>query len=310
MLEVIRYSPDKKTEWDDFVRESDNFSFLFYRDYIEYHSGRFDDYSLMFYDKNKLKSLFPGNIIKNNFYSHQGLTFGGIIHQNKFNYKIAVQCLDAYINHLGSEGLGSVVIKQQPFFYSQSQQQVIQFHLEHNLKIIPKYDIGVFIYTPNHIFPNKCVRKGKLNDYKSLFSEEIDEFWEILENNLALIYDAKPVHSLKEIKYLKSLFPDNIKLLLIKHLNTTLIHAGAVLYEQNNIVKVQYFATTPEGRKNRASDVLYYSIINYYKHSHNYIDFGTNMDRDGNINTSLIETKEKFGASIYKNNHYVYTISK
>ena len=89
MLEVVRYTSDKKDEWDAFVKESDNSSFLFYRDYMEYHEDRFKDFSLLLYDKNKLCALLPGNILNDEFISHQGLTFGGIISSNNFGYNKA-----------------------------------------------------------------------------------------------------------------------------------------------------------------------------------------------------------------------------
>ncbi len=40
-------------------------------------------------------------------------------------------------------------------------------------------------------------------------------------------------------------------------------------------------------------------IIQYAWENSVYIDFGTNLNPDGTINKSLIETKEKFEAKIY-----------
>ena len=46
---------------------------------MEYHSDRFEDFSLMVYDKSELIALLPLNIIENKVYSHQGLSYGGLI---------------------------------------------------------------------------------------------------------------------------------------------------------------------------------------------------------------------------------------
>lgn len=79
-MQVLKYKFEKKQEWDSFVTNAKNSHFMFYRDYMEYHSDRFEDSSLMFYDdKNKLLAIFPANIKGNVLYSHQGLTFGGFI---------------------------------------------------------------------------------------------------------------------------------------------------------------------------------------------------------------------------------------
>ncbi len=45
--EIKRYSDDCKEEWDGFVRESRNGTFLFMRGYMDYHADRFADFSLM-----------------------------------------------------------------------------------------------------------------------------------------------------------------------------------------------------------------------------------------------------------------------
>ena len=46
---------------------------------MEYHSDRFEDFSLMVYRKGKLEAVLPGNIKNDVFYSHQGLTYGGLV---------------------------------------------------------------------------------------------------------------------------------------------------------------------------------------------------------------------------------------
>ena len=45
--EIKRYSDRCKDEWDDFVRDSRNGTFLFMRGYMDYHADRFADFSLM-----------------------------------------------------------------------------------------------------------------------------------------------------------------------------------------------------------------------------------------------------------------------
>ncbi len=62
MISICRYTLNKQTEWDDFVKVSKNGTFLFLRAYMDYHSDRFQDHSLMFYnEKNKLIAVLPAN---------------------------------------------------------------------------------------------------------------------------------------------------------------------------------------------------------------------------------------------------------
>ena len=47
MITIRRYAPADKPLWDGFVALSKNATFLHYRDYMDYHSDRFSDFSLM-----------------------------------------------------------------------------------------------------------------------------------------------------------------------------------------------------------------------------------------------------------------------
>lgn len=58
---IIRYAPALADEWNGFVARSKNGTFLFDRRYMDYHSDRFEDYSLMFYREGRLYALMPAN---------------------------------------------------------------------------------------------------------------------------------------------------------------------------------------------------------------------------------------------------------
>ena len=47
-LSIAVYKPENKASWDVFVSKAKNGIFLFYRDYMDYHSERFHDHSLLF----------------------------------------------------------------------------------------------------------------------------------------------------------------------------------------------------------------------------------------------------------------------
>ena len=61
MLEIVRYTPDQKQAWNDFVGRSKNGTFLLDRDYMDYHADSFTDHSLMVYRRDKLYALLPIN---------------------------------------------------------------------------------------------------------------------------------------------------------------------------------------------------------------------------------------------------------
>ena len=65
--------------WDEFVTKAKNSTFLFYRDFMEYHQDKFDDYSLLIFKEDKLVALLPSNLEGAKLISHQGLSYGGLI---------------------------------------------------------------------------------------------------------------------------------------------------------------------------------------------------------------------------------------
>ena len=79
MYRIEIYTSGQKNNWNTFVDNSKNATFLFYRDYMDYHANRFRDFSLMIYRKDKLFALLPANIENDILYSHQGLTYGGLL---------------------------------------------------------------------------------------------------------------------------------------------------------------------------------------------------------------------------------------
>ena len=77
MITIERYSPERFDEWNNFVAASKNGTFLFDRRYMDYHSDRFSDFSLMFHDeKHRLVAVLPANAEGDVLQSHLGLTFG------------------------------------------------------------------------------------------------------------------------------------------------------------------------------------------------------------------------------------------
>ena len=78
---VQRYTASHFNEWNAFVKTAKNATFLFDRNFMDYHSDRFEDYSLLVFKEDKLFSLLPANLKENRLISHQGLTYGSFILQ-------------------------------------------------------------------------------------------------------------------------------------------------------------------------------------------------------------------------------------
>jgi hypothetical protein len=299
MFELKKYIHNNKSEWDAFVSISKNSTFLFHRDYMDYHADRFEDYSLMLYDKNTLVALLPANLVGDTVYSHQGLTYGGLILSKKYHYEDIQLYLNSINQHLSNEGIKTLVLKVPPYFYANNLAQELNLLLQRNEGIKTKTVLGAAISTEDFSFPKMSLSKTKLKLFLMEESKDLKPFWKILEQNLKERYGSSPVHSIEEIEQLSKKFPEQIKLFVFRHKNTRFIEAGVLLFINDKTIKTQYISSTIEGRKNRVSDALYYSVINAFKKNYQFIDFGTCEEENNTINMSLLNAKEKFGASAF-----------
>ena len=100
MIAVVEYCNDLKEEWNNLNNRAKNGSFLFNRDYMDYHSNRFKDLSFVIYRKNRIHGILPGNTIGNTYYSHQGLTYGGLLYTNKISSKDVIEIFNQIIQLL------------------------------------------------------------------------------------------------------------------------------------------------------------------------------------------------------------------
>lgn len=313
MLEIIRYTSEKKNAWDEFVKKSVNGTFLFYRDYMEYHSDRFTDYSLMIYRKNSLTALLPANRVKNTIYSHQGLTYGGLILDKKSKSIETKWIIEHLIVFFKVQGISEFYYKCIPPFYS----------------LYPTYQIDYFLYQKgSEVYEKKmnlamCLQqelqlsKSKLKHFRKTeikaieFREETDftSFWnDVLIPRLALKHQAKPVHTLDEIRLLQRRFPQHIRQFSAYFENK--IIAGVTIFETTHVVKSQYGATTEKGEKLRALDYLFIRLIQKYKEEGKaFFDMGVvNEKNRSDINEGLLQQKNELGCSVFTQDFYKLSI--
>ena len=117
MFEVRRYSQQDSLLWNRFVEKARNATFLFHRDYMDYHADRFNDYSLMFFKQGKLYALLPAHLKETTLYSHFGLTYGGLIMGMDVTIVDTCQLFDALNEFLVKQGITKVVYRPVPWIY-------------------------------------------------------------------------------------------------------------------------------------------------------------------------------------------------
>lgn len=298
-MEIRRYRREDKELWNFFVSKARNATFLFDRNYMDYHADRFDDNSFMFYHKGKLKAVLPANVAGDTLYSHQGLTYGGLLLDKKATVEDVLECFDSLNSWLRENGISKVVYKALPWIYQQypSEEDLYALTWKCKAQLISR-DISSSIVIDNKLKFTESrksgIRKALSLNIEVGESNDVDGFWHVLEDNLGNRYNAKPVHTASEMKLLMSRFPNNIRLYVAK-MNGEIV-GGTLIYVTPQVVHTQYISASVEGKKHGALDLLLDYIINKVYANCRYFDFGKSTEQGGAyLNEPLIFQKEGFG---------------
>ena len=313
MIEISRYTPVDEPLWNRFVADSHNATFLHDRRFMDYHSDRFADCSLIARDAGKVVALLPANVAEGVLYSHQGLTYGGWLTQRKhFDATVMLRVMDAATAWMRAEGLERLVYKPVPHIYHAYPADEDLYALfrcgatlaESNLSAAIDLHNALPFDRGNKSSVNKArkagVVTGKSDDYAS--------YWQLLGEVLLERHETRPVHTLDEMLLLQNRFPSNISLHTAT-LNGELL-AGVVMFETAMVAHCQYIASSAKGRELKALALLFSDLIEQAQRSgKRYFDFGiSNEDHGRYLNEGLLQQKARLGGRGVVYNVYHLTL--
>jgi hypothetical protein len=306
---VKPYRESDYANWNAFIGQAKNATFLFHRDFMEYHKDRFEDFSLMVFDGEKLVAVLPANRVGDIVYSHQGLTYGGLVYSPKLNGEKVEEILDSILSFFKENEVQLFFFKSIPLFYTSKGNAEMDFFLFKRGAFLDKKEMNLAINLalPLTISKSKLKHFRKIEelDLEMVEEQQLESFWElVLEPRLLEKYNAKPVHTLQEITLLKEKFPDNIKQFSVYF--EDVIIAGITVFETETVVKSQYGATTKKGEELRALDFLFINLIQKFKSEGKlFFDMGiVNEDNEKGYHAGLLKQKEELGCSVYSQDFY------
>ena len=310
---VERYTADMQALWDSFVDNSRNGTFLHKRGYMDYHAHRFTDHSLMFYRGEELVAIVPAHIKDGCFCSHNGLTYGGMLLSSETATATVLELFDAMKSHLLENTTAtSIIYKPTPHIYHRYPCEEDLYALfRHGAKLTErKVSSAIPLEEPLPIGGRRKLT-GKVKSCLHIVEGgDFATFWDILHERLQNRYNVAPVHSIEEITLLKERFPDNIKLFSVADNNGNTL-GGVVLFITDNVVHMQYSATTEEGRRLSALDYLYEELITNRFAGKKYFDFGISVEDGGRyLNNGLIAYKERLGGRAVVYDTYTIDLKK
>lgn len=300
MISVRQYNAGDKEAWDSFVDASKNGTFLFRRDYMDYHADRITDHSLMVFEDERLVALLPASRgAQGMIASHGGLTYGGLVTGNKMTAALALEAFPIILDHCRADGFTAMLYKPVPHFYH-------RIPAEEDLQAlflcgaqICRSDLSGTVPLRNSLGFAKSKRAGVKAAAKAgievIESRSFSDFSSMLAQNLASRHGASPTHSQAELELLAGRFPKEIRLFEARLKGD--ICAGILMFDCGPTVHAQYISSTQEGRDIGAIDAIVSHLITETFKDRDWFDFGiSTVDQGRELNVGLSRQKEMYGA--------------
>lgn len=314
MVSCRKYNVEQKTHWDAFVLNSRTPLFFFQRDFMEYHSSRFIDYSLMFYDDEVLVAVLPANRDGEKLVSHGGLTYGGLLISMSVKTSLLIDIAKAMMIALRHDGVQHIIYKSIPYlFYQQPCQEDLYVLVNQlNARLIRR-DLSSVIRLDCRLGLSKgrkwMIARAKKNGLRVTTSYDWKGFYSLLASVLEK-HAVAPVHMPEELSMLKKYFPTQIDLKVV--LDEIQMIAAVLLFKFKNVVHTQYIAVSEKGKELGALDYLLETIIQEaISEKYEYFNFGISTEQEGRyLNEGLVAQKESFGARAITLDHYQVDINE
>lgn len=303
-IRIERYDPSGKQEWDDFVRRSRNGTFLFIRDYMDYHSHRFRDCSWMAYVNGKLRALLPANIDEDGvLHSHQGLTYGGwITPVGHFDGTDMMRVFESALDEWRKNDITELDYKPVPYIYCKTPSDEGKYALFRFGAELTGCGLSTSIDLRTGGEFNQMQRRHlrKSRELPIRISEETDvtPFMELLTTCLRERHGVAPVHDCGELQLLHDRFPENIRVYVLRLADDRTPQAGVCIYDSELVAHAQYIATTPDARQSNLLAPLFDYLIRDVFSNRRYFDFGISTEDNGYcLNSGLLRQKTSYGGS-------------
>lgn len=302
MISAVRYTGEYKEQWNCFNASCKNSLFMFDRGFMDYHSDRFTDHSLLFFDeKEKLVAILPMSEKEGVLTSHGGLTYGGFLADSKMRQSTMNDCFNALIAYAREKGFRKIIYKAVPHIFHTQPAEEDKYSLFLNHASVAKVEAATVVNLQQPLKMPKG-RKAQISRarregvvIRELTKPEDFERFIALENHvLSERHGTHAVHTGGELALLHSRFPARIH--LIGALLGEELIAGTVLFEYDQVVHTQYLAANDVARQIGALDLAVSTVLNDYQGKKLWLDFGISTEDMGRyLNEGLISQKEGFG---------------
>ncbi len=307
-IEIIKYHPELKKEWDALVESSINGTFLHSRNFFEHNplNGK-DDCSFLFCKKNKPVGVLPCSLYTKDevltLHSHLRATYGGFVVNEEVGTEEALEMVELTIREARQLEVKEMIIRN-PFrifhkalcdetdhamwyhgFALKSREVEIAISLKGDINAIKKrYENGT-----------KYNVKKAVREVRCAISNDYESFWGILEKNLFEKHGKKPIHSLQNFYDLKEKVGEHRVKLFAGFIGNKMV-CGALLFIFDKVIHAQYIALDNHYQEIRPLNAVIDFIIEWgNKEGYEYFNMGSGNSDNGKVNLGLFHFKEGFG---------------
>lgn len=324
-IEVVKYTKDKKDEWNEFVANSNNGTIFHNLDFLSYHGDKFkkNEHHLMFYYKGQnLIGVMPlaifeegGKLVAKSPY---GGSYGGMVVKEYLKFRYSEELIESMVKFFRDNNFDEVYITPPPLIYSRVPTCYIEFNLlQNNFEIVNREITNVikldcFDSDPFEIFEKRARKAVKKSTKEGVYvvesSDDFSAFYKILKETIVR-HDAEPTHTLQELKKIHNILVNSIKLDMA-YVNED--PAAGILYFICNAQAVLTFYIchkTTYGKFYPVNLLIYHGVLWAKKNKFKYLDLGTttyNMTPRNNI----FMFKESFGSVGYFRDTYFLDLNK
>ena len=310
MFKFRRYNKNDEAVWDKFVSDSNNGTIFHLRKFLNYHSkDKFVDHSILIIKNKKLFSVFPAaeRVVSNQklLVSHPGSSVGSFVIPENLSIANSIELVSQIKNYAKESGFNGIQITLPPNLYQKRLSNYMDFAFFRGGFIYKKREITSILFLEKNIettlkkFRPSHRRAVKIAQSKGVLvreSEKYDEYYKILQKNLSKRHGVNPTHTLRELKKLKRIFKDKIKL-FSAFIDGKMI-AGIVNFIINEQVVLAFYISHDElYNQYRPLNILFYEVFSWAIESkYKVYDFGI-FTVNEKPNMGLGRFKENFGAS-------------
>lgn len=300
-MEVYAFTDKDSKQWETFVASANNGTIFHSLKFLSYHpKGRFKNHHLIIKDRERTIALFPAVIQDKTVISHQGASYGGFVLQDGVGIHTIYLAVENLVAYLKNHHYKKVILTQTPLIYYKSPHQYLDFalvkkgftYLKREVTAVIPLDAADPLLT-FHADARRSTKKALREGVRVSISDDLTTFYKILKRNLSMRHNVSPTHTLRELKKLKSIYPEDIILFAAFRKNRML--GGIVIFVANpRVLLAFYISHDNKYQAYRPVNLLFYEVLKWgHTRGFKYLDLGT----------FTLNMEPNWGLGRFKENH-------